>query len=200
MGRLRSLVFLSLLLAPSLVLAAPITTGTWSPLGVTNEDGSPFWDGASADCEDCGVAAFLPLFGFDSLEYLHDGTGGPVSFVFPETVSWTRLFSLSLTPGVFGQRGDGAFTYDPENLPDSNSLDQGWQYALFRQVESDHIQYFVGVEDVRFDLGTPSDGDYNDFVATFIQARTVPEPAMLLLMGGVMLAFAARLRARNRRA
>lgn len=199
MGRVGILVFVGLLLAPSGALASPITTGTWSPVGAVNGDGSTFWDGASGDCEDCGVAAFLTYFG--SLEYLHDGTGAAAPFVFPEMVSWAPLFSLSSMKGVFGQRSDGAFTYETPTIHDSNSVEQGWQYALFRQKGSNSTRYFLGVEDIRVDLGLlPSDQDYNDYVVSFTQAAAVPEPAMLLLMGGALLAFAARLRARNRQA
>jgi hypothetical protein len=191
-----NLVLLSLLLAPSAALAAPITAGTWSPVGAVNADGFPFWDGASNDCQDCGVAEFLVPFG--PLEYLHDGSGAPVPFVFPEAVPWTRLFALSITPGVFGQRADGAFTYETDTVHDSNSVDQPGQFALFRQVGSSTIRYFVAVEDLRLDIGpVPSDRDYNDYVATFREARAVPEPATLLLMGGAMLVGVARLRMRK---
>jgi hypothetical protein len=135
-------------------------------MGAAGQKGQPFWDGRSWDCPSCGVGSLLSAFG--PLEYLHNGTGGFASFGFDDAdLALTELYSITAwTNGSLTRQSDGAFAYDGGTGHQSNSLDQGWQFALFRQVGVTSTQYFLEVEDIRFDRQR-SDQDYNDFVVTF---------------------------------
>lgn len=195
MMKLRGLVLALALLAPSTVLADPITAGgLWSnPNAVITDparDGitvAPFWSGLSWDCAVCGVGYLIDAYGTEGLEYLHNGTGQSTAFRFEpdEDISVPSvLFSITMwTGGVLSRRADGAFTYDSGTGHVSNSWDSPEQYALFRLVGPEVTQYFLGIEDilVSYEL---NDHDHNDYVVTFSQpTQSVPEPSSLLLMG-----------------
>ncbi|HEY0874418.1 MAG TPA: PEP-CTERM sorting domain-containing protein [Vicinamibacterales bacterium] len=196
----------AMLAVPSLAAAGPITTGVWSPVTNPANDGGEFWDNLSVDDATCTVicnagAILDRLFG--PVEYLHDGSGGAVAFSFGEPV--THQYFASLTGwggGIFSQQADGSFTYNANQTSHpghiSNSLDDPGQFALFRKAIPGGFQYWVGVEDIRFDMQLPpdiiSDLDYNDYMVTFSQVSNVPEPGLLLLMGSGIFAATRRFR------
>jgi hypothetical protein len=187
-----------LLTMPSITFAGPVTLGTWSAMPAPDADQQPFWDGLSWDCPTCGVGFLLD--GFGPLEYLNDGLGGFVDFAFEGVIDApTLLYSITAWhDGTLGLRADGAFTYDSGTGRLSNSLDNGAQYALFRQIGPQVTRYFLGVEDILLSE-TANDRDYNDYVITFTQPKPVPEPSSLLLMGTAIAGLAAR-RTRRKRA
>lgn len=207
---LRIFMLAAMLAVPSLAAAGPITTGVWSPVTNPANDGGEFWDNLSVDDATCTVicnagAILDRLFG--PVEYLHDGSGGAVAFSFGESV--TSQYFADLTGwknGIFQQLADGSFTYDANqaSFPGhvSNSLLDPGQFALFRKAIPGGFQYWVGVEDIRFDLqdlhNLTSDKDYNDYIVTFSQVSSVPEPGLLLLMGSGIFAATRRFRRGNR--
>jgi hypothetical protein len=193
MMKLRGLVLALALLAPSTALADPITVGgVWSGPNAAITDPvsgvsvAPFWSGLSWDCPVCGVGYLIDAYGTQGLEYLHNGAGQSTAFRFgmEEEISVPSvLFSITAwTGGIFGRRADGAFTYDSGTGHVSNSWDNPEQYALFRIVGPESTRYFLGIEDilVSYEL---NDHDHNDYVVTFSQPHSVPEPSSLLFMG-----------------
>jgi hypothetical protein len=196
---------------PLTVTAAPITLGTWSPIVPPDRDGRPFWDNVSDDdgepgcpAAGCNIGAVLLGMGYGPLEFLHTvgDANTAVAFSFAESVlPWTPLFSKTiLTAGTPGQLPNGAISYDtippgPGETPDparfvSNSLDDPWQYALFRQVGPNSIRYFIGFEDIERPNG---DLDYNDLIMTFTQSRQVaPEPGTMVLLGTALAGIGIR--------
>jgi hypothetical protein len=202
----------AMLAVPSLAAAGPITTGAWSPVTSPAADGGEFWDNPSVDDANCGgfkcnMGSLLDRI-FGSIEYLHgstnlDGSTNPVAFAFGESVSWSYFGDLTdWKQGIFQQLGDGSFTYDANQASHpghiSNSLLQPEQFALFRKAVKGGYQYWIGVEDIRFDMQMPpdivTDKDYNDYMVSFSQVTDVPEPGLLLLMGTGIFAAARRFR------
>ena len=183
-----------MLLAPCAAFAAPVTTGVWSAVG----DVDPFWDGVSWDCPTCGVGFQLETYtGLAGLEFLHDGTGGYVSFRFDDAViNPTLIFQNTMwDEGVLGRDVTGAFTYDSGTERYSNSWSLPGQYALFRRLGETETNYFLGIEDIPL-TEHPNDYDYNDYGVTFALPRqNVPEPSTLLLLSlGVAGAVSTRRR------
>jgi len=191
------------LLVPSAALAGPISvTGTWSATTSTVPTGNgsealellPFWAGASWDGQRKGIRYLLEEYGdLTGLEYLHDGAGNYTSFLFDdEIINTTKIGGITAwTNGVFGRRADGAFTYNSGTGRVSNSFDSGQQYALFRIVQAEYTQYFLGIEDIL--LSEPlNDRDYNDYIVAFQTPTPVPEPGTMLLLGSGIAALVAR--------
>ena len=179
------LLVIALLVMPSLAHAGPITTGSWSfvsAIDPADNDLAPFWDGLSWDGEYLGVGYLLDANTTPELEFLHDGSGNPVSFRFDDSgIAWTLLYSITAwTEGVFGQTADGAFTYFTGNWFTYDSVNNPEQFVLFRIVDPDETRYFLGIEDIPVSY-SPNDQDHNDYVVGF--AQPVPEPSTLLLLG-----------------
>jgi hypothetical protein len=202
---LRAVVLAIALLVPVSATAEPITVGIWtatSPLSggapIEALDAAPFWSGLSWDCEFCGVGYILGAYGDTTLEYLHDGSGHPVSFRFNEPIT-TPTFIYTNTwraGGVIGQREDGAITFG-NGTDFYNSWDDPYQFALFRLVSGNSTTYFLGIEDMLYD-DPLNDHDYNDYVAKF-SPKPVPEPGTLVLLGSGAAALVARRKIRVRR-
>lgn len=209
----------ALVATPALASAAPIlpSGATWSAVGTPDKNGTPFWDNQSVDfcggTQDCNAGQailFQNLFtkNYDPadgvLEYLHNGSDGAVAFAFGTSVTgWTPEFTITNQTNAFpGQAVSGAITYtNPDlnnpgvNLFAFDSINNWQQFALFRQVGKTQVRYFFAFED---DASRGSDRDYNDLIMSIYEARPVPEPGTLLLLGTAALGLAAR-RARSRR-
>jgi PEP-CTERM motif len=210
--KLRVLVLVLALLVPSSALADPIIAGggAWQSASTSFTDVSlgieivPFWSGASWDCAACGVGDLIDAYG-QGLEYLHDGFGRATGFRFgmDDDLTTPVLFRqmTAWMNGVFGRREDGAFTYDSGTGRVSNSWDNGEQYALFRLRGEDSTRYFLGIEDILMSE-IMNDRDHNDYIVTFTESHSVPEPSSLLLLGcAAAIAGARKMRAaRNTRA
>lgn len=206
---LRMLVLALVVLVPSSASADPITVGgAWSnPTALITDplDSSavaPFWSGLSWDCALCNVGYVVDAYGTENIEYLHNGTGRATGFRFDiadEISVPSLLFSLTgWTGGTFGRRADGAFTYDTGTGHTYNSWDDAGQWALFRVVGPETTRYFLGVEDIPVSYEI-NDHDHNDYVVTFTQPHSVPEPSSLLFMGCAMaVAGVQRFRASRR--
>jgi hypothetical protein len=208
--KLRSLVLVLALLAPSMASADPISVGAiWSPTStVPGADPTlqslellPFWSGASWDGWHKGVNYLLEEYGATGLEYLNNGSGNYTSFRFDEDIfNLTKIGGITAwTGGVLGRRSDGAFTYDSGTGRVSNSWDNPGQYALFRVVLPEVTHYYLGIEDILLSE-TLNDRDYNDYIVKFDVPQPVPEPATLLLLGSGMAALAARKKLAARKA
>jgi hypothetical protein len=207
--KLRSLILVLALLAPSIATADPITVGgSWSSTsGIPSADPSSlplelgsFWSGQSWDGWHRGINYLLEEYGVTELEYLNDGSGNYTSFRFDEDiVGLTRIAGItSRTNSVLSVGQDGAFTYAADGFGVVNSWDDPGQFALFRIVLPETTHYFLGVEDML--IGDPlNDHDYNDYVARF-EAHSVPEPGTLLLIGSGMVALAVRKKLASRNA
>jgi PEP-CTERM motif len=204
--KLRGLILTLVLLTPSLAVADPITVGgLWqdsnTPLVDPAVGGlavSPFWSNLSWDCTPCNVGDIvntLSDYDLTNLQYLHNGFGGSLGFRFdPATISAPILVRqmTAWMGGSLGIREDGAFTYDSGTGRISNSWDAGGgQYALFRIVGAESTRYFLGIEDILLSEPT-NDRDYNDYVVTFTERSSVPEPSSLLLMGCALAAAGVR--------
>ena len=202
---------------PSTATAGLITLGpaVWSNVGVPDSDGTPYWDQQSDDCKapaNCNVAQVIlgadgglymqPFAPGDGvLQYLHDGSNNPVSFLFDTSVTpWNwGYFNTGLDQGTPGQLGTGQITYSilAEDDPDLQHLVPFYaqsdlnpqQFALFRQVGPQGIRYFIGFED-RGDAG--ADYDYNDSIVSFFETRTAPEPTTLTLLGSAVIGIGVR--------
>jgi hypothetical protein len=188
--RARILTLGVLVLMPSLGWAAPITLGTWSAVspGMSNGNQQPFWDGVSWDGANRGIGDLLSPYA--GLEFLHNGAGQSVAFLFDNpVVSPTLMYNITAWQGgSLAQAANGAFTYNSGTGRLSNSLENSVQYALFRVVGTGATQYFLGVEDILIGYEA-TDRDHNDYVVTFTQS--VPEPsalALLLLASGAAAA------------
>jgi hypothetical protein len=197
---------------PSTASAALITAGVWSPAGTAAADGGQFWDNTSVDDDPVIPPGFLYNAGallqrlHGPLEYLHtNGSDTAVGFAFDEPIpSFSEVATLTTwSGGLFNQEADGSFTYNANQVlaPGhiSNSLTHPGQFVLFRKVVPGATQYFIAVEDIRFDLQAPpnivSDEDFNDYIVTFrIPTQQAPEPALLLLMGTGLMFAGRRLR------
>ncbi len=191
--KLRSLILALTFLVPSVASAGPVTAGQWSPVSPADANLDPFWDGQSWDCPTCG-AGYLLYGEYPSLEYLNNGAGGFTAFRFDEQIlDWTLEFSnTSWTHGVFGQRFDGAFTYDSGTGRISNSVDNPGQYALFRHATPEWTEYYLAIEDILLDEPM-NDRDYNDYVVSFtVPTQSVPEPSTLLLLALPALGLVGR--------
>lgn len=200
-------VLVAILITPAAAAAAPITVGTWSLFGPPAAGEEIFWRSPGSVCggEDCSIGAILNNI-FGPVEYLHDGSGDAVAFAFEEQVSFTKIGALAAWKGgVLFQDPDGSFTFDTgKPLHVHNSLDQSWQFALFR-LQDDPTRYFVGIEDINMTLAQwSSDQDYNDYIASFqvagtpeplsLRVASAPEPSSLLLLGAGLALAVRRLR------
>jgi hypothetical protein len=205
--RLRGFVLAAAVLLPTSAFADPITIAgsTWSSPGT--EGGSSagsgldaFWDGLSSDGTTAGIGYLIGVYETEGIEYLHNGSGGAVPFLFAMDGISDPAYLGSITAwtgSTFGRRADGAFTYDSGTGHVSNSWDNPDQYALFRIVGPETTRYFLGIEDVL--IGFPmNDHDHNDYIVTFSETHSIPEPSSLLLMGCAIAAAGLR-KARNMR-
>jgi hypothetical protein len=204
--RFRGFVLAAAVLLPTSAFADPITIAgsTWSSPGT--EGGSsvgsgqdPFWDGLSWDGADAGVGYLIGAYLTEGIEYLHNGSGSAAQFRFAmDGISDPAYFGAitAWTGGTLARRADGAFTYDSGTGHVSNSWDNPEQFALFRIVGPETTRYFMGVEDIL--VAFPSDHDHNDYIVTFSETHSVPEPSSLLLMGCAIAAAGLR-KARNMR-
>jgi PEP-CTERM motif len=209
--RFRATVLAATLLLPASALADPITVGgswigTVEPVTDPSQGGitvAPFWSGLSWDCDTCGVGYLINAFSTEGLEYLHDGAGRAAPFRFDTAdpvFDLTYLGGITMwTNGVLGRRADGAFTYDSGTGSVSNSWDNPGQYALFRLVGETSTTYFLGIEDILV-TNELNDHDHNDFIVSFTQPSSVPEPSSLLLMGCAIAGLAVRKVRSSRRA
>lgn len=170
--------------------AAPITAGSWTPVGPTAFWNHDSWDGPNLNVGDIIENAGIPV------EYLSLG-GAPVAFAFDQAETFQEI--ASYTAWMDGQSltemPDGSVTYTSHGNT-FNSLSNPQQFALFRYVTATAITYFLGVEDIP--VGQPTDNDYNDYVVSFTEKAPTPTPEpgtlALMLAGGAMVWRRARTR------
>jgi hypothetical protein len=203
MGRSLALCVLFVSLSGS-VGADPITTGTWSVSPPPQGNGFPFYDGRSFDCDECGVAYWLPA----GIEYLNDGAGRAVAFGFSRFPGATLfLQQTAWRNGTLNwDRDSGDFVYDTGTGYSYRSLD-GIAMALFRNRRGGDVDYWLAVEDLPMDWPV-QDRDFNDAVFMWTaripgtepepEPAPTPEPGTLLLLSAGALAIRKR-HSRSRR-
>ena len=177
--------FVLVLLVPSLARAELITAGTWTRMSAVtvNGDCSPFWDGESWDGPNMGVGYLLNAYQDPFMEFLHNGSGDPVAFLFDDPViSPVALHHITAWQDGGLWRDGQRFRYDSRTGRLSDSWELAGQFALFRIVETEFTRYYLGVEDILLSEAA-NDRDYNDLVVTFdIPNHSVPEPSTLALI------------------
>jgi hypothetical protein len=182
-----------LVIVPRSLWADPISAGIWSMTPAPAGHGFPFYDGPSFDCDQCGVAFWLPA----GIEYLNDGDGGPVGFTFSKFSGATLSFRhTSWMDGTLSWDPDsGDFVYDTGTGYSHRSA-VGMAMALFRNRGSVGIDYWLAIEDLPSSWPI-QDRDFNDAVYSWTERlptgqpdpppAPTPEPGTLLLLSaGVM--------------
>lgn len=181
------------LLTHASATAGPITPGTWSVLPAPSNQSGLYFDNASWDCGQCGVA-----WQMSNVEYLHDpgDQNMPIGFAVPGPLQLTDL------GGTSDYLPDHLFAHDP--ITGDFSLDNGNGYTarssvagntvLFRALSAGRTNYWIWFEDLP---STRTDSDYQDRGVTWFELEplaappaSVPEPStmMLLSAGALMLA------------
>jgi hypothetical protein len=169
--------------------AGVITGGTWGAL-----EPDAFWNNASWDGPGLNAGQLLTSWGWP-VEYLSDD-GNPVAFAFEQDTSFREITSVTdwLDNRGIWELADGSIKFSTHGYT-YNSVTSAQHFALFRYVASTYIVYFLGVEDIPWNL--PSDHDYNDYIGYTIEYLPPPPPptptpepgtlALLLSGGGLAL-------------
>lgn len=140
-----------------------------------------------------GVGFLLGAYQDPLLEFLHNGFGDPVAFMFddPAIAPVMQHHITDWQSGALWMDG-GVFRYDSGTGRLSSSWDGGGQYALFRSVGPEMTRYYLGIEDILLSEAA-NDRDYNDCVVTFdVPTHGVPEPSTLMLLGIAAIGMAGR--------
>jgi hypothetical protein len=180
-----------LILTVTVASADPIVVpGTvWHPMPTMNNDGTPFFDNTSWDCNGCNIG-----FLFQGFEWL-------------EASPWTVTdVSMTSSFGISDYFEDHTFGRDP--ITGALWLNSGHGYiatslsgqvVIMRQVLPDRINYFAAFEDLP-DTGR-TDRDFNDRVLqwTVQQGAPVPEPGTMLLVATGVVYGIVRRRHKTRR-
>jgi len=149
--------------------ASVITTGTWTAMNP-----GAFWNNASWDGPGLNAGQLLTSWGWGEVEYL-SLSGGPASFAFDQTESFTEIASITAWMDNRGlwQLPNGSMTFTTHGYT-YNTLTNPEQFSLFRYVMTTQIVYFLAIEDIP--LGMRSDRDFNDYIGYAVESLPPPPP------------------------
>ena len=169
--------------------AGVITMGTW-----TTMNSNAFWNNKSWDGPGLNVGELITTWGW-SVEYLSGAGGGPAAFAFDQSESFAEITSITAWKDGRGlsQSADGSMNFTTHGYR-YNSLTTPLQFSLFRFIGSTQIVYFMGIEDIPWNMW--NDHDYNDYIGYAVEQLPpppppkpipTPEPGTLALMlsGGI---------------
>lgn len=172
---MKRILLLAILILPTPSFAEPITIGVWSFAPPPTNDGMPFYDGLSWDCDACGVAWRLE----PASEFLH-APGDSARAVPFYWENWPGGADLG---GTSAYLADHRFSYDRREFFLDNGhgftarSGHGTNTLLVRLVGQQAVRYWLWFEDLP--MGA-TDSDYQDrgftWQASLSPIPSIPEP------------------------